>query len=139
MSLVSCAEGTATIREEIFENRFTHKKDLMKMGANIETCGKNAIIKGVGSLRGCPVQALDLRGGAALVLAGLMAEGTSLIRGIEHIERGYEDFAGGIRRLGGNIEKKNTETKKKNESADETADSDSGNRSVCSLSGIAPV
>lgn len=139
MSLVTCAEGTATIREEIFENRFTHKKDLMKMGANIETCGKNAIIKGVGSLRGCPVRALDLRGGAALVLAGLMAEGTSLVRGIEHIERGYEDFAGGIRKLGGNIEKKITETKKTDESADETADSDSGNRGGRSFSGITPV
>ena len=139
MSLLSRAEGTATIREEIFENRFTHKKDLMKMGANIETCGKNAIIKGVSSLRGCPVEALDLRGGAALVLAGLMAEGTTLIRGIEHIERGYEDFAGGIRNLGGKIEKKNTETKKTDESADETADSDSDHCSVSSLSCIAHV
>ncbi len=139
MSLLSCAEGTSTIREEIFENRFTHKKDLMKMGANIETCGKNAIIKGVSFLRGCPVEALDLRGGAALVLAGLMAEGTTLIRGIEHIERGYEDFAGGIRRLGGKIEKKNTETKKTDESADETADSDCDNRSSCCISGITHV
>ena len=139
MSLVSRAEGITTIREEIFENRFTHKKDLMKMGANIETCGKNAIIKGVSSLRGCPAAALDLRGGAALVLAGLMAEGTSRIRGIEHIERGYEDFAGGIRKLGGNIEKKNDETEKTDESADETADSASGNRWSGGFSRIANV
>ena len=138
-ALLTQCEGVSTLEETIYENRFNNVEYLNKMGANIETCGKNAIIKGVGSLRGCPVQALDLRGGAALVLAGLMAEGTSLVRGIEHIERGYEDFAGGIRRLGGNIEKKNTETKKTNESADETADSDSCNRSICSLSGIAPV
>ena len=109
------------------------------MGANIETCGKNAIIKGVGSLQGCPVRALDLRGGAALVLAGLMAEGKTLVTGIEHIERGYEDFEGGIRKLGGNIEKKNAEKKKTDESADETADSDSGGRSIGSFSGIPSV
>ena len=136
MSLAARAEGLTTIREEIFENRFTHKKDLMKMGANIETCGKNAIIKGVGSLRGCRVQALDLRGGAALVLAGLMAEGKTLVTGIEHIERGYEDFADGIRRLGGNIEKKNEETKKTYESADEAAASDSGDGRRSGISGV---
>lgn len=139
MSLTACAEGVTTIREEIFENRFTHKKDLMKMGANIETCGKNAIIKGVSSLRGCQLEALDLRGGAALVLAGLMAEGTSRVTGIEHIERGYEDFAGGIRKLGGNIEKKKIEKKKTDESADETADSDSDCRSVGSISCLTSV
>ena len=76
-------------------------------------------------------------GGA--VLAGLMAEGTSRIRGIEHIERGYEDFAGGIRKLGGNIEKKNDETEKTDESADETADSASGNRWSGGFSRIANV
>ena len=108
LTLATRAEGNTTIREEIFESRFTHKKDLLKMGAYIETCGKNAIIKGVGSLQGTQTEALDLRGGAALVLAGLMAEGTTLVRGIEHIERGYEDFCGGIRMLGGNIEKQKT-------------------------------
>ena len=123
MSLACCAQGRTLIREEVFENRFTHKKDLMKMGANIETCGKNAIIKGVGSLWGCDTEALDLRGGAALVLAGLMAEGKTRIAGIEHIERGYEDFAEGIRSLGGNIEKKNNETKETDEPAVEAADS----------------
>ncbi len=108
LTLVTRAAGLTTIREEIFESRFTHKKDLQKMGAYIETCGKNAIIKGVGCLSGTQVEALDLRGGAALVLAGLMAEGTTQITGIEHIERGYEDFCGGICMLGGNIEKKQT-------------------------------
>ena len=74
MTLAACAAGETQICEGVFENRFTHKKELMKMGANIETCGKNAIIKGVDGLQGAQVCAQDLRGGAALVLAGLMAE-----------------------------------------------------------------
>ena len=106
MSIAAAADGLTTIREEIFESRFTHKKDLIKMGADIETCGKNAIIKGVPSLVGCEVKALDLRGGAALVIAGLMAEGNTTIKGINHIERGYADLEGGLRSLGGKIEKK---------------------------------
>lgn len=115
MTLLTCAEGLCTIREEIFESRFTHKKELVKMGANIEICGKNAIIKGVSFLSGTEVAALDLRGGAALTLAGLMAQGRSEIKHIEHISRGYEDFDKGIRSLGGLIErKKDEEQEKKN-------------------------
>lgn len=121
LTLAAAADGTARIREEIFENRFSHKKDLMKMGANIETCGKNAIIRGVGALHGAQVRALDLRGGAALVLAGLMAEGTTVVTDIHHIERGYEELGDGLRQLGGNIEKKRErKTKEANQSAAET-------------------
>ena len=105
LTLAACASGLTTIREEIFESRFTHKKELMKMGANIEICGKNAIIKGVPFLSGTEACALDLRGGAALVLAGLMARGRSEISNIEHISRGYEDLDKGIRSLGGLIER----------------------------------
>ncbi|MBQ4649671.1 MAG: UDP-N-acetylglucosamine 1-carboxyvinyltransferase [Firmicutes bacterium] len=106
LTLCTVAKGLTTIREEIFESRFTHKKELVKMGANIETCGKNAIIKGVSSLSGKTVEALDLRGGAALVLAGLMAEGHTEVRNIGHIDRGYQDFDKGIRELGGLIERR---------------------------------
>ncbi len=106
MSLAACAAGLTTIREEVFESRFTHKKELAKMGADIEICGKNAIIKGIRTLHGSEVSALDLRGGAALVLAGLMAEGRTYIRGIEHIDRGYEDLHKGIKELGGLIERR---------------------------------
>jgi len=106
LTLSTTARGLTTIREEIFESRFTHKKELIKMGANIETCGKNAIIKGVPFLHGEKTEALDLRGGAALVLAGLMAEGTTTVTGIRHIDRGYEDFDKGIRTLGGLIERR---------------------------------
>ena len=108
MSLAAAARGLTTVREEIFENRFTHKKELSKMGADIEICGKNAIIKGTAGLQGCDVTARDLRGGAALVLAGLMAEGRTRVSGIEHIDRGYEALHKGIRELGGVIERRTT-------------------------------
>ncbi|MCI8608245.1 MAG: UDP-N-acetylglucosamine 1-carboxyvinyltransferase [Firmicutes bacterium] len=122
LTLATKAKGLTTIREEIFDSRFTHKKDLMKMGANIEICGKNAIIKGTDVLYGRSVSARDLRGGAALVLAGLMAEGITRVEDIYHIERGYEDFPQGISQLGGLIETKNErETKEKSESIGEIA------------------
>ncbi len=79
------------------------------MGADIEICGKNAIIKGVKTLQGKEVEAKDLRGGAALVIAGLMAEGKTVVNNAFHIQRGYEDFEKGIKDLGGLIEKKREE------------------------------
>ncbi len=109
MSLCTKAKGLTTIREEIFESRFTHKNDLINMGADIETCGKNAIIKGTEFLHGKDVKALDLRGGAALVVAGLMAEGKTVVRDAFHVQRGYEDLEKGIKSLGGLIEKKREE------------------------------
>lgn len=110
MSLCTKAKGITTIREEIFESRFTHKNDLINMGADIETCGKNAIIKGTNFLHGKETKALDLRGGAALIVAGLMAEGKTVVRDAFHVQRGYEDIEKGFRSLGGLIEKKREET-----------------------------
>ncbi len=107
MTLCTTARGLTTVREEIFESRFTHKNDLIKMGADIETCGKNAIIKGTQKLHGDKVIALDLRGGAALVVAGLMAEGETVVEGVFHVQRGYEDLEKGLKSLGGMIETKN--------------------------------
>lgn len=109
LTLSTMAKGLTTIREEVFESRFTHKNDLVKMGADIEICGKNAIIKGVKTLQGKEVEAKDLRGGAALVIAGLMAEGKTVVNNAFHIQRGYEDFEKGIKDLGGLIEKKREE------------------------------
>ncbi len=106
LTMLSCADGMTTIREDVFESRFTHKKELMNMGADIEICGKNAIIKGVCSLEGKAVTAQDLRGGAALVLAGLMADGTTTVTGLSHIDRGYENFHKGLQELGGLIERR---------------------------------
>ena len=110
MTLCAKAKGLTTIREEIFESRFTHKNDLINMGADIETCGKNAIIKGTDFLHGKEVTALDLRGGAALIVAGLMAEGKTVVKDAFHIQRGYEDIEKGFKSLGGLIEKKREET-----------------------------
>lgn len=109
LTLCTRAKGLTTIREEVFDSRFTHKKELIKMGANIEICGKNAIIKGETPLHGEKISAADLRGGAALVLAGLSAEGETVVEGINHIDRGYENFDEGLRRLGGIIERRTSD------------------------------
>lgn len=106
MTLCTAAGGLTTIREEVFESRFTHKKELAKMGANIDICGKNAIIKGGLPLKGAEVSAADLRGGAALVIAGLSAGGETDVRDIYHIDRGYENFDEGLRQMGGIIERR---------------------------------
>ena len=113
MTLCTKAKGLSTIREEVFENRFGHKNQLIKMGADIETCGKNAIIKGTGILHGREVMAMDLRGGAALVLAGLMADGITVVRDAFHVQRGYEDLEKGIKSLGGLIERNRGTEKEK--------------------------
>ena len=109
VTLCTGAGGLTTIREEVFDSRFTHKKELIKMGANIEICGKNAIIKGKTPLRGAEVYAADLRGGAALVLAGLMAEGETVVKDIYHIDRGYENLDEGLKQLGGIIERRTSD------------------------------
>ena len=103
MAYLTTVEGASTAIETVFENRFMHVSQLNKMGAHIETAGNKAIIKGNARLRGCPVMATDLRAGAALVLAGLVAEGTTEISEIYHIERGYEKFIQKFKKLGADI------------------------------------
>ena len=90
MAYLTTVEGSSTVIETVFENRFMHVAQLGKMGAIIETAGNKANVRGNAKLRGCHVMATDLRAGAALVLAGLAAEGTTEISEIYHIERGYE-------------------------------------------------
>ena len=102
--MLTQAEGTSLFEETIWENRMGHVPSLNKMGANIEVNGMNAIIKGPTKLKGCEVIATDLRGGAALVLAGLTAEGTTIISDIEHILRGYENIVGKLTQVGAKIE-----------------------------------
>ncbi len=92
MALLSIADGVSQIEEQIFENRFMHVPELIRMGANIETEGRKAIISGVNELRGAPVKATDLRASVSLVLAGLVAKGHTIIDRIHHIDRGYEDI-----------------------------------------------
>jgi UDP-N-acetylglucosamine 1-carboxyvinyltransferase len=103
--LLGIASGTSTVTESIFENRFKYVDELTRMGANIKVEGNTAIIDGVSKYTGASITAPDLRAGAALVLAGLAAEGFSSVDDIRYIERGYEDFEVKLRSLGAQIEK----------------------------------
>ena len=95
--------GLCVVKESVFENRTGYAKELKKMGADIEISQKEVIIKGNNILCGTAVSAEDLRGGAALVIAGLMAQGDTVVRNTKYIKRGYSRFADNIRRLGGDI------------------------------------
>ena len=97
------AQGTSVVTEGVWENRFRYSDELRRMGARIQVDGKVAVIEGVEKLTGAPVRASDLRAGAALVIAGLAAEGTTEIEEIAYIERGYEDIVEKLRKLGADI------------------------------------
>jgi UDP-N-acetylglucosamine 1-carboxyvinyltransferase len=104
-ALLSQAEGTSIVTETLFENRFLHVHELKRMGANIRLEGQSAVIEGVKRLEGAPVKSRDLRAGAALLLAGLSAEGETLIEDIErYIDRGYETIDKKLIGLGAKIE-----------------------------------
>lgn len=104
MSLLALGQGTSLISETVFENRFNHAEELIRMGAKIKIEDSNAIVEGVPKLTGASLQATDLRAGACLALAALAAEGKSEIFGTEHMYRGYSDFATKLRVLGADIE-----------------------------------
>ncbi|MDA8194033.1 MAG: UDP-N-acetylglucosamine 1-carboxyvinyltransferase [Thermaerobacter sp.] len=103
VALLSVADGVAVARESIFENRFAYTNELVRIGADIKVDRENAIIRGVSRLTGAPVSAQDIRGGAALVLAGLCAEGTTMIDGVEYIDRGYHAIERKLAHLGAHI------------------------------------
>ncbi|MDE1545036.1 UDP-N-acetylglucosamine 1-carboxyvinyltransferase [Dechloromonas agitata] len=103
MAINCVADGVATIRETIFENRFMHVNELMRLGANIQIEGNNAIVRGVERLEGATVMATDLRASASLVIAGLVAEGETLIDRIYHLDRGYERIEEKLARLGASV------------------------------------
>ena len=103
MAVLSTAAGVSVIEETIFEDRFRMALELSKMGAEILTDGKKAVITGVEKLHGCEVYAKELRGGAGLVIAGCMAEGETIVRNRHFIERGYEDICRDYQDLGVNI------------------------------------
>jgi len=109
-SLLATIPGTSFIKETVFENRFMHVPELCRMGAKIKIDHQTAIIEGVQSLSGAPVRISDLRAGAALFLAGIVAEGETIVEdGEKHLERGYEDLSGKLISLGANIEVKEYE------------------------------
>jgi UDP-N-acetylglucosamine 1-carboxyvinyltransferase len=105
MSLMALAEGTSVINETIFENRFTHVAELRRMGADIQVEGRSAIVKGVRRLSGAPVMATDLRASASLILAGLAAEGQTVVSRIYHLDRGYENIEQKLSALGADIKR----------------------------------
>ncbi len=105
MAACCAAKGISTISETVFENRFLHVAELKKMGADIIVDGNKAIVKGTGRLRGAKVSATDLRAGAALCIAALIADEETVICDIYHMDRGYDDFAGKLKKLGANIER----------------------------------
>ena len=105
VTFLTTIEGTSTAREGVWDNRFRYTNELKRMGANIRVEGKIAIVDGVEKLVGSHVRATDLRAGAAMIIAGLMAEGTTEISDIYHIDRGYENFEAKFVSLGGQIER----------------------------------
>ncbi|MDH3425705.1 MAG: UDP-N-acetylglucosamine 1-carboxyvinyltransferase [Acidimicrobiia bacterium] len=104
VALLSLADGTSVITENIYESRFRYIGELNRMGADITTEGQHVVIKGVEGLSGCEVQAPDIRAGAALVVAALASHGRTLVTAANHIDRGYEDFVGRLRSVGAQIE-----------------------------------
>ena len=105
MALMSIADGTSVIRENIFENRFMHAPELSRLGADIQVRGKEAIVKGVKQLRGAPVMATDLRASVSLVIAALAAEGETQVNRIYHLDRGVERLEEKLRGCGADIQR----------------------------------
>jgi len=105
MSFMALGSGLSVITETVFENRFMHVSELLRMGADIVVRGSSAVVRGVKQLKGAPVMATDLRASASLVLAGLAAEGETVISRIYHLDRGYERLEEKFRALGAAIER----------------------------------
>ena len=105
MALLCTADGTSVLEERIFENRFMHAPELLRMGAKIEVSGGQATVHGVAKLKGAPVMATDLRASVSLILAGLAAEGETLVRRVYHLDRGYERVEEKLSAIGAKIER----------------------------------
>ena len=105
MAMLCLAEGTSVLEEKIFENRFMHAPELVRMGANIEVHGGRATVHGVGKLKGAPVMATDLRASVSLILAGLAAEGETIVNRVYHLDRGYEHVEDKLNGVGAQIER----------------------------------
>jgi len=104
--MLSIADGTSIVIETVFENRYKHVDELMRMGANITVEGRIAVVRGVNKLHGATIFARDLRGAASLVLAGLVAEGETVVENIFHLDRGYEKMEAKLAQLGAIIKRK---------------------------------
>ncbi len=104
VTALALAEGTGIVTENVFDNRFAFVDELNRMGADVRTEGRHAVVRGVACLSGAPVRAHDVRAGAALTLAGLAAEGETVVHGVHHVQRGYADLPASLRALGANVE-----------------------------------
>ena len=105
MAMLCTATGTSTLEEKIFENRFMHAPELSRMGAKIEVNGGTAVVTGVERLKGAPVMATDLRASVSLILAGLAAQGETLVNRVYHLDRGYERVEEKLGSCGAKIER----------------------------------
>jgi UDP-N-acetylglucosamine 1-carboxyvinyltransferase len=103
VTMLAVADGVGIVTENLFSGRFRYVDELRRMGADVRTEGRHAVVRGVPRLSGAPVRAPDIRAGAALVLAGLVAEGTTEVAGAHHVDRGYQDLAGALRSLGARV------------------------------------
>ena len=106
VSMLTVADGVGILSENLFSGRFRYVEELRRMGADIRTEGHHAVVRGVERLSGAPVRAPDIRAGVALVLAGLRAEGTTVVSGAHHIRRGYADLAGALASLGASVSRR---------------------------------
>ena len=105
MALMACARGSSQITETIFENRFMHVQELARFGARISLDGETATIDGIAQLRGAPVMATDLRASVSLVIAGLAAEGETMVNRVYHLDRGFERLEDKLSACGATIER----------------------------------
>jgi len=103
LALNAVADGTAMITENVFEARWMFVNELSRLGADVRTDGHHAVVRGRERLSGAPVRAHDIRAGAALVLAGLVAEGTTEVGDVHHVDRGYQGFLESLTRLGADV------------------------------------
>jgi UDP-N-acetylglucosamine 1-carboxyvinyltransferase len=113
VTMLSVADGVSIVTENLFAGRFKYVSELIRMGADIRTEGHHAVVRGVGRLSGAPVRASDIRAGAALVLAGLAADGETVVADAHHIDRGYEDLPAALRSLGADVVSERSSVRKK--------------------------
>jgi len=105
MAMLCFAEGTSVLEETIFENRFMHAPELVRMGAKIDVSGNTATVTGVDKMKGAPVMATDLRASVSLILAGLASEGETIVNRVYHLDRGYEHVEEKLSAVGAQIER----------------------------------
>jgi UDP-N-acetylglucosamine 1-carboxyvinyltransferase len=103
--MLAVADGVGIVTENLYPGRFRYVEELQRLGADIRTDGHHAVVRGVERLSGAPVRAPDIRAGAALVVAGLAADGETVISGVHHVDRGYDDLVGRLVGLGADIQR----------------------------------